>query len=99
MLFSVIYSVDVPNDTNVLDYAPPRLEELWDETEGDDQYGYNYLEGCWEGGHHRKWCGILDREQFEEFVERCGLTAESTETMGSLGDLRLRLWLVACHPV
>ena len=27
----------------------------------------------------------MDREQFEEFVDRCGLVAESTETLGSLG--------------
>jgi hypothetical protein len=85
MQFSVIYSADVPNDIDVLDYAPPHLEELWDETENDEEFGYGYLEGIWEGGHHRKWCAILDREQFEAFVDRCGLTAESTETMGSLG--------------
>jgi hypothetical protein len=85
MQFSVIYSADVPADTDVLDYAPPHVEELWDETEGDEEYGYGYLEGCWENGHHRKWCAILDRQQFEEFLDRCGLTAESTETMGSLG--------------
>jgi hypothetical protein len=85
MQFSVIYSVDVLADTDVLDYAPPHVKDLWDETEDDDNYEYGYLEGEWEGGHHRKWCAILDREQFEEFVSHCGLTAESTETMGSLG--------------
>lgn len=85
MLFSVIYSVDVPADANILDYAPPNVAELWDETEDDDQYEYGYLEGEWEQGHHRKWCALLTREQFGEFVEHCGLVAESTETMGSLG--------------
>jgi hypothetical protein len=85
MQFSVIYSVDVPADEDVLRYAPPKVEELWDETEDDDNYEYGYLEGRWEGGHHRKFCAILDREQFEKFVDRCGLVAESTETMGSLG--------------
>ena len=84
MQFSVIYSVDVPADENVLDFAPPNLAD-WDETEGDEAYGYGYLEGCWEEGHHRKWAAILDREQFEAFVDHCGLTAESTETMGSIG--------------
>ena len=84
MQFSVIYSVDVPADDDVLDFAPPNVAD-WDETEDDDHYEYGYLEGRWEGGHHRKWCAILDREQFQEFVERCGLTAESTETLGSLG--------------
>ena len=85
MQFSVIYSVDVPSDTDVLDHAPPHVEELWDETEDDEQFGYGYLEGIWEGGHHRKWCSVLDQAQFDEFVEHCGLTAESTETLGSLG--------------
>lgn len=84
MQFSVIYSVDVPADTDVLDFAPPNVAD-WDETEDDDQYEYGYLEGCWENGHHRKWSAILDREQFDEFISRCGLTADSTPTMGSLG--------------
>jgi len=84
MHFSVIYSVDVPADEDVLDYAPPNIAD-WDETEDDDQYEYSYLEGCWENGHHRKWAAILDREQFEEFIDHCGLTADSTPTMGSLG--------------
>lgn len=84
MLFSIIYSVDVPSDESIDDYAPPTLD-LWNQTEVDDQYDYDYLEGAWENGHHRKWCGILDREQFEAFVEHCGLMAEDTETMGSLG--------------
>lgn len=85
MQFSIIYSVDTPADVDVLDYAPPQVEELWDETEDDDQYEYSYLEGRWEEGHHRKWCAILDREQFDEFVERCGLLAEDVQTLGSLG--------------
>lgn len=79
MQFSVIYSVDTPADIDVLDYAPPNID-LWDETEDDRQY-----EGYWEQGHHRKWCAILDQEQFEEFVDHCGLFAETTETMGSIG--------------
>lgn len=85
MKFSVIYSVDVPEDEDVLDFAPPQLAELWDETEGDEQYDYGYLEGRWEEGHHRKWCAILDREQFDDFVERCGLHAEDVQTLGSIG--------------
>lgn len=84
MQFSVIYSVDVPADEDVLAYAPPNVAE-WDETEGDEQYDYGYLEGCWENGHHRKWAAILTREQFNDFVDHCGLTADSTPTMGSLG--------------
>lgn len=85
MLFSIIYSADVPGDSNILDFAPPNVAELWDETEDDDQYEYGYLEGEWEQGHHRKWCALLTRGQFNEFVEHCGLVAERIETRGSLG--------------
>jgi hypothetical protein len=85
MQFSIIYTVDTPADVDVLDYAPPEVEKLWDETEGDDQYEYSYLEARWEGGHHRKWCAILSRGQFDEFVQRCGLVAEDVQTLGSLG--------------
>ncbi len=85
MQFSVIYSVDTPADVDVLDYAPPQVEDLWDETEDDRQYEYSYLEGRWEEGHHRKWCALLTREQFDQFIDRCGLTAEDVQTMGSLG--------------
>lgn len=85
MQFSIIYSVDVPEDTDVLDYAPPQASELWDETEDDGQYDYDDLEGEWKHGHHRKWCGLLNREQFNDFIDRCRLFAETVETMGSLG--------------
>lgn len=85
MQFSIIYSVDVPVDVDVFDFAPPQVDELWDETEDDDQYEYNYLEGCWTDGHHRKWCALLNRKQFDEFTQHCGLFAERCETMGSIG--------------
>jgi hypothetical protein len=85
MKFSVIYSVDTPEDVDPLNYAPPHISDAWDETEDDDQFEYGYLEGCWENGHHRKWCAVLDREQFDEFVDHTGLTADSCETMGSIG--------------
>jgi hypothetical protein len=85
MLFSVIYSVDVPEYQDISRFAPPNVEELWDETEDDDQFEYGYLEGEWENGSHRKWCAVLERDQFNEFVDHCGLFAERTETMGSIG--------------
>ena len=84
MQFSVIYSADCPADENIDDFAPPEID-LWDQTEDDNSYDYGYLEGEWENGHHRKWCAILTRDQFTEFVEHCGLFAEEVETMGSLG--------------
>lgn len=85
MLFSIIYSADVHEDARIEDFAPPRAEELWEQTE-DGETEYSYLEGAWENGRHQKWAALLTREQFDEFVERCGLHAESTETMGAIGS-------------
>ena len=87
MQFSVVYSVDVPSEIDLDGFAPPNVAELWDETQGDDQYEYSYLEGRWEEGHHRQWCALLTREQFSEFVEHCGLKAENVRTLGSIGAL------------
>lgn len=94
MLFSIIYSVDVPEDLNIERYAPPHADDLWDKTE-DGPTEYAYLEGDWTNGWHRKWCAILDRDQFDEFIRRCGLSAESTETMGSIGALGCGYWAPA----
>ncbi len=86
MLFSVIYSVDVPRDVSICRRSPPahQLRRLWQLTEqGSDDYGY--LGDYWKKGKHRKWCAILTRKQFDEFVQHCGLAAENIKTMGSLG--------------
>lgn len=86
MLFSVIYSFDVPRDVSVGQYNPPKSQrKLWQMTEGDEQYEYGYLEGCWTKGKHRKHCALLTREQFDEFVSHTGLFAEDVQTMGSIG--------------
>lgn len=84
MLFSVIYSADVPQGISVRDYAPPQARRLWQQTESGPSE-YSYLEGRWERGKHRKWAALLDREQFDEFVGKLDLYAETTGTMGSLG--------------
>ena len=85
MQFSVIYSVDVPEEIDPMDFAPPQVETLWTKTEGDSEYEYSYLEDGWTNGMHRKWCAVLTREQFNEFVDQCDLHAEDCETMGSIG--------------
>ena len=54
-------------------------------TEDDDSYDYDYLEVPWEDGHHSKWVGVLNQEQFDEFIEATGLHIQDVETMGSLG--------------
>jgi len=85
MLFSVIYSADCPRCESIAQFRPPHVRRLWDQTEGDDQYEYDYLEGDWEKGKHRKWCALLTKDQFTEFVETIGLVAEDVRTMGSIG--------------
>jgi hypothetical protein len=57
----------------------------WEQTEGDEQYDYDHLGGEWRQGKHRKYCGILTQEQFDEFVQELGLHASDIETMGSIG--------------
>ena len=85
MLFSVIYSADCPRSESIARFRPPQARKLWDMTESNESYDYGYLEGDWEKGKHRKWCGLLTKEQFNRFVEATGLVADSTETMGSIG--------------
>ena len=85
MLFSVIYSADCPRSESIARFRPPQTRTLWDMTESDEQYEYGYLDGGWEKGKHRKWCGLLTKEQFNRFVEATGLIADNTETMGSIG--------------
>ena len=85
MLFSVIYSADCPRCESIAQFRPPHVRKLWDLTEGDDQYEFSYLEGDWERGKHRKWCALLTKDQFNQFVESLGLVAEDVRTMGSIG--------------
>ena len=84
MKFSVIYSVDVPKSVKLRAYLPKQMH-LFNVTEDDDQYEYDYLGGDWKGGKHRKLCALLTRAQFEKFLSDTCLYAEDVETMGSLG--------------
>ena len=100
MQFSVIYSVDVPNDIEVLNFAPPKAEELWDETEGDEEFGYGYLDGIWEGGHHRKWCFDLGLvKNLKPFVEHCVPVGREHRNHGQPRCSRLRFWLGSGHRI
>ncbi len=85
MLFSVIFSADVPAGVSLKDYKPPKARSLWTRTEGGPSE-YAYLDGAWKRGRHGKWTALLTRDQFDEFVNALGLFAESTETMGSIGS-------------
>lgn len=85
MLFSVVFSADIPRSESIARFRPPHARKLWQQTEGDSQFEYSYLEGDWERGKHRQWCAMLDKDQFTEFVEATGLVAEDVQTMGSIG--------------
>lgn len=87
MEFSVIYSFDVRRDQSVEPYNPPKNQRrrLWDLTEGNEQYEFDYLGESYKHGKHRKWCALLTRKQFDEFVSHTGIYPEDVETLGSLG--------------
>ncbi len=85
MQFSIIYSVDCPRSVSIRRFAPPHARRLWDLTEGDEQYEYDYLGSEYSHGKHRKWCGLLTQEQFDDFISHTGLFAEDVQTMGSIG--------------
>lgn len=86
MLYSIIYSVDVVRNMSIVPFAPcPR--KRWRQTEGDDQYDYDYLGEEYKNGKHRKWAAVLNQEQFDRFVVDLDMEAQDVETGGSLGGL------------
>jgi len=84
--FYVIYSFDIMRTESVKGFQPPFIKR-WDCTEGDDQFDYDYLEGDWEHGKHRKYCAQLNKKRFEKFIWDCNLVMEDVNTMGSLTEL------------
>lgn len=92
MRFFVIYDFDITREQSVERYKPPHARRLWDLTETDECYEFDYLadEGSGEdyerfrNGKHRKYVAELSREEFEEFLHSTGLWADDTPTMGSL---------------
>lgn len=95
LTFSLIYSFDVEcewndagtkptrNNKQIKEFMPPaRLMKHFEQTEGDDGYEYG---GEFGPGKHRKYCAILNQEEFEEFLNHTGLRAERVNTMGAIG--------------
>lgn len=80
MRFSVVYSFDLPANVSVKNWQPPHHRSgLWDWTEGNEFYAFDYLadrgdDDQLRNGKHRSYWGILTREQLDEFVAACGLT-------------------------
>lgn len=77
----MIYTFDIPY--TFAGDGPDR--GIWTKTEGDDSYPYDYLEGDWIGGIHRKYVACLDKAQFRQFMDQTSLRFETENTMGSLG--------------
>jgi hypothetical protein len=79
LLFSVIYSFDIPSNISVNAYKPPK-PHLWELTEsGPSEFD---TDTPWK---HRKYCALLTKDEFKEFMHHCNLRADSVETMGSIG--------------
>jgi|WetSurMetagenome_2_1015567.scaffolds.fasta_scaffold430053_2 hypothetical protein len=94
MLFYVIYEFDVSGDSSVKHFNPPfkakgfTLTECH-ETEYEDCFTREDRRGRTRKGKHRKYAGILTREQWDKLYNASGLMAEEVETMGSLTDIGL----------
>ena len=91
MRFYVIYSFDIPRSESVKSLQPPKHRK-WELTEGDESYEFDYVadecgDESYRNGKHRKYCAELSKEEFDDFVDHCGLYPEDIETMGSLTGL------------
>jgi hypothetical protein len=91
LLYSVIYGCDVQRNVKLV--APTKDQiHLWQCTERNggpngEQMGWGQSDewGNWKRGRHRKYCAILDQEQFDAFILHADLHASGVETCGSLG--------------
>lgn len=95
----VILSVDTTPDANH-DHAalqPPKVG-VWTQTEGDEQYEFDYLGEEYKNGRHRKWVATLSEEEFDAWLSAEAYTGrvharESGEpTMGMITEFG---WLPA----
>ena len=75
-MYGAIYTVDSPD--RVLRTYGVRGKAWW-RTEGDTG---ERIAPYW---HHAKYCGYLNQEEFDEFVERVGVFARDTENGGAFG--------------
>jgi hypothetical protein len=85
MLFSIIYEFDVPYTESVKPYQPSQLSLLFVPQETDAYYKYSHLGGIWKKGKHRKYAALLNRKQFEQFLNDTGLYYETDQTMRMMG--------------
>ncbi len=84
MRFSIIYEFDCPMTSSVRAYTF-RSRSLF-LTERSDGEASEWCSDLWDSkGHHRKYAGILSRDQFSKLINQTGMWAEDVETMGSIG--------------
>ncbi len=82
VLFGIIYSVDC-HPAVTLGQFRPTPHRSWQITERKPDGTYDEVWGA--GYQHRKYTGVLNRKQFQGFVDNLNLCASTVETMGSLG--------------
>lgn len=87
MKFSIIYEVECAMSASIRQWAPPEsLRKSFTLTERGDGEPSDWCSDLWDGKcKHRKWAGILTKDQFKKFLDFTYLKAEYTETMGSIG--------------
>jgi len=81
-LFSIIYSVDLPMDARLDNgYRPPNFHKNgWQVTEhGPSEFNFKPK---WK---HRKYCALLNFQQFCDFLNHVDMSVEKTQTLGSIG--------------
>jgi hypothetical protein len=88
MRFFVVFSVDCAAGNDIDRWNPDSETTQWECTEDDeseyDCFSDNEGEEDRPRGQHRKYLGDLSRQEFDAFVNRMGLFAESIETLGTL---------------
>ncbi len=67
------------------DEAREILTEFCDETEGNEEFYDQWCIDDGQDGVHRKWAGLLSREQFDKLVEGLDMCADNVETCGAIG--------------
>ena len=95
MEFGIIYSVDIPEDQRLRNYLPrAKIHRKMRVMESKNRGGDLAYAGL---GKHRRYCALFTKEQFEQFVDDCGLYATDTETGGILGAPWSNPWY-GCAP-
>lgn len=99
MLFSIIFTRDCAMSEPVLPSSWETKEwfKNMDETEAFDGEPDEWCGDLWgEESRHRKWCGILNKQEFENFLCDTSLVAEAVQCMGSIGAPGCGIGIAPC---